>query len=126
MAISKEDILKTISEMSVMDVVELTKMMEEKFGVSAAVAIAAPAGGTGPAAPAQAEKTEFDVVITETGANKINVIKVLREVISGLGLIEAKNIVEKLPAVVKEKTDKKTADEMKQKLEAAGAKVEVK
>jgi len=123
MAVSKEDILEAISNMSVMDVVSLVKSMEEKFGVSAAaVAVAA-----APAAAAAVveEKTEFDVVLTKFGENKINVIKVVRE-ITGLGLKEAKDLVEAEPKAVKEGIAKDAAAELKKKLEEAGATVEVK
>lgn len=124
MAVSKEDILNAISNMSVMDVVELIKSMEEKFGVSAAaVAVAAPAAAA-PAAAAE-EKTEFTVVLAKTGDNKINVIKAVRE-ITGLGLKEAKDLVEAAPKPVKEGVAKAQADEMKKKLEDAGATVEIK
>lgn len=124
MAVTNKDILETISKMSVMEVVELIEAMEEKFNVSAAaaaVAVAAPAG----AAAAAEEKTEFDVIMTSFGANKVGVIKAVRE-ITGLGLKEAKDLVEAAPAAVKEGVDKKTADEMKKKLEEAGAKVAIK
>ena len=124
MAVSKEDILEAISNMSVMDVVELVKSMEDKFGVSAAaVAVAAPAGG-GDAAAAE-EKTEFNVVLASIGESKINVIKAVRE-ITGLGLKEAKDLVESAPKAIKEGVAKDQADELKTKLEAAGATVEVK
>lgn len=124
MAVSKEDILEAISNMSVMDVVELIKSMEDKFGVSAAaaVAVAAPAGG---AAAAAEEKTEFNVVLAKSGDNKINVIKVVRE-LTGLGLKEAKDLVEAAPKAVKEGLPKAQAEEMKKKLEEAGATVEIK
>ena len=123
MAVSKEDILNAISNMSVMDVVDLVKSMEEKFGVSAAaVAVAAPAAA---AAAAQEEQTEFNVVLAKFGENKINVIKVVRE-LTGLGLKEAKDLVEAAPKSVKEGVSKADADDMKKKLEAAGATVEVK
>lgn len=123
MAVSKEDILQAISDMSVMDVVELIKSMEDKFGVSAAaaVAVAAPAA----AAAAVEEKTEFNVVMTKTGENKINVIKAIRA-ITGLGLKEAKDLVEAAPTNVKEGVNKATADDIKKQLEEAGATVEVK
>ncbi len=126
MAISKEDILNAVAEMSVMDVCELVKMMEDKFGVSAAaaVAVAAPAAG-GAAGSAAEEKTEFNVVLEAFGENKVNVIKVVRE-LTGLGLKEAKDLVEAAPAAVKEGVDKATADDMKKKLEEAGAKVAIK
>jgi len=124
MAVSKEDILEAISQMSVMDVVELIKSMEDKFGVSAAaaVAVAAPAAG---AAAAVEEKTEFNVILAKAGENKINVIKVVRE-ITGLGLKEAKDLVEGAPKAVKEGIAKAQADELKKKLEDAGATVEIK
>jgi len=124
MAVSKEDILQAISDMSVMDVVELIKSMEDKFGVSAAaVAVAAPAGG-GEAAVVE-EKTEFNVVMTKSGENKINVIKAIRT-ITGLGLKEAKDLAETSPAVIKEGVNKATAADIKKQLEEAGATVEVK
>ncbi len=124
MAVSKEDILETIGNMTVMEVVDLIAAMEEKFGVSAAAAVAvAPAGGG--AAPAAEEQTEFNVVMTSFGANKVNVIKVVRE-ITGLGLKEAKDLVEGVPSVVKEAIPKKDADVIKKKLEEAGAAAEIK
>ena len=124
MAVSKEDILEAISNMSVMDVVDLVKLMEDKFGVSAAaVAVAAPAAGG--AAAAVEEKTEFNVVLTKAGDNKINVIKVVRE-LTGLGLKEAKDLVEGAPKAVKEGIAKAQAEEIKKKLEDAGAAVEIK
>jgi len=124
MAVTKEDILEAISNMSVMDVVELVKSMEDKFGVSAAaVAVAAPAAGG--AAAAEEEKTEFNVVLAKAGDNKINVIKVVRE-LTGLGLKEAKDLVEAAPKAVKEGIAKDAAAEMKKKLEEAGATVEIK
>lgn len=123
MAVSKEEILESIAHMSVMDVVDLVKMMEDKFGVSAAAAVvAAPAAA---AAPVAEEKTEFNVVLTDAGANKINTIKVVRE-LTGLGLKEAKDLVEGAPKAVKEAVAKAQAEEMKKKLEEAGAKVEIK
>ncbi len=123
--ITKEDILETVANMSVMDVVELVKAMEEKFGVSAqaAVAVAGPAAGA--AAPVAEEKTEFDVVMTNFGSNKIGVIKVIRE-ITGLGLKEAKDMVEAVPATVKEGVSKDEAEGVKKKLEEAGAAVDLK
>ena len=125
MAVSKQDILEAISQMSVMDVVDLVKSMEEKFGVSAAAAVmAAPAAGGGEAAVVE-EKTEFNVVMTSFGANKIGVIKVIRE-ITGLGLKEAKDLVEGVPATVKEGVSKDEAESIKKKLVEAGATVEVK
>lgn len=127
MAVTKEDILQAVSEMTVMDVVDLVKMMEEKFGVSAqaAVAVAAPAAGGGAAAEAAAEKTEFNVMMTKAGDNKINVIKVIRT-ITGLGLKEAKDLVESAPCAVKEGVNKQTAADIKKQLEEAGATVEIK
>ena len=125
MALSKEEILDAIASMSVLEVSELIKMMEEKFGVSAAaaaVAVAAP--GAAAAAPAE-EKSEFDVVLTEIGANKVQVIKAVRE-LTGLGLKEAKDLVAGAPKTVKEGLAKADAEEAKKKLEAAGAKVDLK
>ena len=125
MALSKEEILDAIASMSVLEVSELIKMMEEKFGVSAAaaaVAVAAPAGGA--AAPAE-EKSEFDVVLKEIGANKVQVIKAVRE-LTGLGLKEAKALVDGAPSPVKEGVSKDEANDIKAKLEAAGASVELK
>jgi len=125
MAVKKEEILQAISEMSVMDVVDLIKMMEDKFGVSAAaVTVAAPAAVGASEAPAE-EKTEFNVLMTKTGDNKINVIKAVRT-ITGLGLKEAKDLVESAPAVIKEGVNKDQAAEIKKQLEDAGATVEVK
>jgi len=125
MAVSKQDILEAISQMSVMDVVELVKSMEEKFGVSAAAAVmAAPAAGGGEAAVVE-EKTEFNVIMTSFGANKIGVIKVIRE-ITGLGLKEAKDMVEAVPATVKEGVSKDEAESVKKKLVEAGAAVDIK
>ena len=128
MAATKEDILNAISNMTVMEIVDLVKMMEDKFGVTAAapVAIAAAGGGAAAAAaPAAEEKTEFTVTMTSFGANKVGVIKVIRE-ITGLGLKEAKDLVEGVPSLVKEGVAKADVDAMKKKLEEAGAKVEVK
>jgi len=125
MAVSKEDILETISNMSVMEVVDLISAMEAKFGVSAAAAVAVAAGpAAGPAAAVE-EQTEFNVVLASFGANKVSVIKVVRE-LTGLGLKEAKDLVEGAPANVKEGVSKADADGMKKKLEEAGATVEVK
>lgn len=124
MTISKDDILQAISDMSVMDVVELIKAMEDKFGVTAAAAVAVAAAPAAGAAPA-AEKTEFNVVMTSFGANKVNVIKVVRE-ITGLGLKEAKDMVEAVPATVKEGIAKADAEKVKKQLEEAGASVELK
>lgn len=126
MAVSKEEILDTISNMTVMEIVDLISAMEEKFGVSAAaVAVAAaPAAGGAAAAPAE-EQTEFNVVMTKFGDNKVNVIKVVRA-ITGLGLKEAKDLVEGVPSVVKEGVSKDEAANIKKQLEEAGAAVEVK
>ena len=127
MALSKEEILDAIAEMSVMDVVALVEAMEEKFGVSAAaaVAVAAPAAGGDAGGAAEEEKTEFDVILKAAGASKINVIKEVRG-ITGLGLKEAKELVEAGGKAVKEGVSKEEAEDIKGKLEAAGAEVEVK
>jgi len=127
MALSNQEILDAIAAKSVLEISELIKMMEEKFGVSAAaaaVAVAAPAGG-GAAAPAAEEQTEFNVVLAEVGANKVNVIKAVRE-LTGLGLKEAKDLVDGAPKPVKEGVNKADAEAAKKKLEEAGAKVDVK
>lgn len=126
MALSNQEILDAIAEKSVMDIVELVKMMEEKFGVSAAaaVAVAAPAAG-GAAAAAAVEQTEFTVIMTAFGDNKVNVIKAVRE-ITGLGLKEAKDLVEAVPATIKEGIPKADAEAIKKKLEEAGAKANLK
>jgi large subunit ribosomal protein L7/L12 len=124
MAISKDDILSAVGEMTVMELSELVKAFEEKFGVSAA-AMSAPAAGGGAAAPAAEEQTEFNVVLTEIGANKVGVIKAVRE-ITGLGLKEAKDVVDGAPKVVKEALPKADAEAAKKKLEDAGAKAELK
>ncbi len=126
MSLSKDDILNAIAEMSVMDVVELVEAMEEKFGVSAAAAVAvAPAGGGDAGAGAAEEKDEFDVVITAAGEKKVNAIKVVRA-ITGLGLKEAKEMVDNAPSVVKEAASKTEAEDLKKQLEEAGASVELK
>ena len=127
MALSNQEILDAIAAKSVLEISELIKMMEEKFGVSAAaaaVAVAAPAGG-GAAAPAAEEQTEFNVILAEVGANKVNVIKAVRE-LTGLGLKEAKDLVDGAPKPVKEGVNKADADAAKKKLEEAGAKAELK
>lgn len=126
MALSKEDILNAVAEMSVMDLVELISAMEEKFGVSAAaaVAVAAPAAG-GDAGAAAEEKTEFDVVLTGFGDKKVGVIKAVRET-TGLGLKEAKDLVEGAPASVKEGVNKDEAEAIKKKIEEAGGTAELK
>ena len=126
MAASQEEILEAISSMSVMEVVDLISAMEEKFGVSAAAAVAAaPVAAAGDAGAAAEEKTEFDVVMTSFGSNKVAVIKVVRG-ITGLGLKEAKEMVEGAPSTVKEGASKDEADDIKKQLEEAGASVEVK
>jgi len=123
MAVSKDEILETIANMSVMDVVGLIEAMEEKFNVSAATAVAAVAAPA--AAAAVEEQTEFDVVMSSFGSNKVSVIKVVRA-ITGLGLKEAKDHVESAPSTIKEGISKADADDMKKQLEEAGATVEVK
>lgn len=124
MAVSKEDILQAISNMSVMDVVELIKSMEDKFGVSAAATVMAAPVAAGEAAVVE-EQTEFTVVMTKAGDNKINVIKAIRT-ITNLGLKEAKDLAEASPAIIKEGVNKATAADIKKQLEEAGATVEVK
>ena len=126
MAVSKEDILETISNMSVMDVVELIKDMEEKFNVTAAAPVAAAAGAAAgaEAAPVE-EQTEFDVVMSSFGANKVSVIKAVRAM-TGLGLKEAKDLVEGVPSSIKEAVGKDEAEDVKKQLEEAGATAEVK
>lgn len=124
MAVSKEDILDTISNMSVMEVVDLIEAMEDKFGVSAAAAVAVAAPGAGDAAAVE-EQTEFDVLMSSFGGNKVSVIKAVRG-ITGLGLKEAKELVESAPAKIKEAVSKDEAEEIKAKLEEAGASIEVK
>jgi large subunit ribosomal protein L7/L12 len=125
MATSQEDILEAISSMSVMEVVDLISAMEEKFGVSAAAAVAAAPAAAGDAGGAVEEQTEFDVVMTSFGANKISVIKAVRG-ITGLGLKEAKDLVEGAPSPIKEGASKDEAEDIKKQLEEAGASVEVK
>ena len=126
MALTNEEILEAIASKTVLEISELIKMMEEKFGVSAAAAAVAVAGpAAGAAAPAAEEKTEFDVVLADVGSNKIAVIKAVRE-ITGLGLKEAKDLVEGAPKAVKEGAAKAEAEDLKKKLEAAGAKIELK
>ncbi len=128
MAVTKDEILDAISKMSVMEVVELIADMEKKFNVTAAAAVAVSAGGGGgaaAAAPAAEAQTEFTVTLTEFGANKVGVIKVIRE-ITGLGLKEAKDLVEGAPSTVKEGVPKADADTIKKKLEDAGAKAAIK
>ena len=127
MAVTKDEILDAISKMSVMEVVELISDMEKKFNVTAAapVAVAAAGGGGGAAAPAAEAQTEFTVTMSEFGANKVGVIKVIRE-ITGLGLKEAKDLVEGAPSTVKESIPKADAETIKKKLEDAGAKAAIK
>jgi large subunit ribosomal protein L7/L12 len=128
MALSNAEIIEAIASKSVLEVSQLIKDMEQKFGVSAAaaaVAVAAPAAGGGAGAAAAEEKTEFTVMLTATGDNKVNVIKVVRAV-TGLGLKEAKDLVDGAPKAVKEAVSKKDAEDIRKQLEEAGAKVEVK
>jgi len=124
MALSKDDILNAIAEMSVMDLVDLIKGIEDKFGVSAAAPVAVAAAPAAAAAAAE-EQTEFNVVLTSAGANKVGVIKVVRE-LTGLGLKEAKAVVDGAPGSVKEGVSKADAEDAKKKLEEAGASVELK
>jgi large subunit ribosomal protein L7/L12 len=126
MALSKDDILNAIASMTVMDVVDLIKAMEDKFGVSAAAAVAvAPAASAAAAAPAEEEQTEFDVILKDSGEKKVNVIKVVRT-LTGLGLKEAKDLVDGAPSTVKEGVSKADAEDAKKQLEEAGATVELK
>lgn len=120
-----QKIVDQVSELSVLEVAELVKALEEKFGVTAAPVAVAGAAAPVAAAPVE-EKTEFNVVITDAGANKIGVIKAVREIKTDLGLVEAKNLVEKAPAVLLENAKKEDAEAAKKKLEEAGAKVELK
>ena len=123
---TREELIKAIEEMSVLELSELVKELEDKFGVSAAApAMMMAAGAAAPAAAAEEEQTEFDVILAEFGANKISVIKVVRE-ITGLGLKEAKELVDGAPKTVKEQASKDESEEIKKKLEEAGAKVELK
>jgi len=124
MALSKDEILNAVAELSVMELVELIKAFEEKFNVSAAAVAVAAAPGAGAAAAAE-EKTEFNVVLTGAGANKVGVIKAVREA-TGLGLKEAKDLVEAAPSVVKEGLPKADADALKKKIEEAGGTAELK
>ena len=126
MALSKDDILNAIAEMSVMDIVELISAMEEKFGVTAAAAVAAaPAAAGGDAGGAAEEQTEFDVILTAVGEKKVNVIKVVRAV-TGLGLKEAKGLVDGAPSPIKEGASKAEAEDIKKQLEEAGGAVSLK
>ncbi len=125
MALTAEQLITEIESMTVLDLANLVKALEERFGVSAAaMAVAAPAGGG--AAAAAEEQTEFNVELTDGGANKLNVIKAIREVVAGLGLKEAKDLVDGAPKMVKEGVSKEEAGKIKEKLEAAGAKVTLK
>ncbi len=125
MAVTKDEMLEAIANMTVMEVVELVEAMEEKFGVSAAAAVAAAPAAAGDAGGAAAEQTEFDVILTAVGDKKVNVIKAVRA-ITGLGLKEAKGVVDGAPAPVKEGVDKAEAEDIKKQLEEAGASVELK
>ena len=126
MALSKDDILNSIADMSVMEIVELIEALEEKFGVTAAAAVAAaPAAAAGEAGAAAEERTEFDVVLTAAGEKKVNVIKVVRAV-TGLGLKEAKGLVDGAPSPIKEGATKEEAEDIKKQLEEAGGSAELK
>jgi large subunit ribosomal protein L7/L12 len=125
----KDKLVEQLSALSVLEVADLVKQLEEKWGVSAAAPVAvaaAPAGGGGAAAPAAEEKATFDVILKEMGANKIGAIKEIRGAVPGLGLAEAKALVEGAPKTIKEGVPKQEAEEIKKKVEAAGAKVEIK
>ena len=125
MALTADQLIQEIETMTVLELANLVKALEERFGVSAAVAAAPAAGGAAPVAAVE-EQTEFNVELTEAGANKLNVIKAVREIVSGLGLKEAKDLVDGAPKVVKESVSKDEAAKIKEKLEAAGAKVTIK
>jgi large subunit ribosomal protein L7/L12 len=125
MALTADQLIAEIETMTVLDLANLVKALEERFGVSAA-AMAAPAAGAGAPAAAAEEQTEFNVELTDGGANKLNVIKAVREVVAGLGLKEAKDLVDGAPKMVKEGATKEEAQKIKEKLEAAGAKVTIK
>lgn len=125
MAVKKEEILDTIANMTVLEVVELVEAMEEKFGVSAAMVAAAPAAAVAEAAPEEEEQTEFDVVLTSFGSAKVGVIKAVRALTS-LGLKEAKDLVESVPAPIREAVSKDEAEDAKKQLEEAGGSVEIK
>ncbi len=124
MALTADQLIQEIESMTVLELASLVKALEERFGVSAA-AVSVGGGSAAPAAAAE-EQTEFDVELTETGANKLNVIKAVREIVPGLGLKEAKDLVDGAPKVVKEGATKEEAAKIKEKLEAAGAKVTIK
>ncbi|HEY3401124.1 MAG TPA: 50S ribosomal protein L7/L12 [Geothrix sp.] len=125
MALTADQLIAEIETMTVLDLANMVKALEDRFGVSAA-AMAAPAAGAGAPAAAAEEQTEFNVILTDAGANKLNVIKAVREIVAGLGLKEAKDLVDGAPKAVKEGVAKDEAAKIKEKLEAAGAKVEVK
>ncbi len=125
MALTADQLIAEIETMTVLDLANLVKALEERFGVSAAAMAAPAAGGAAPAAAAE-EQTEFNVILADAGANKLNVIKAVREIVAGLGLKEAKDLVDGAPKPVKEGVAKDEAQKIKEKLEAAGAKVEVK
>ncbi|PIQ27057.1 50S ribosomal protein L7/L12 [bacterium (Candidatus Blackallbacteria) CG17_big_fil_post_rev_8_21_14_2_50_48_46] len=123
--LTKEDIVEAVGSMSLLEVADLVKMFEDKFGVSAAAPVAVAAAGAPAAAAAVEEKTDFDVILADAGANKIKVLKVVRE-LTGLGLKEAKELVDNLPKPVKEGASKEEAEALKAQLEAEGGKVEIK
>jgi len=125
MALTADQLIQEIESMTVLELASLVKALEERFGVSAAAVASAPAGGGAAAAPAE-EQTEFNVELVEAGANKLNVIKAVREIVAGLGLKEAKDLVDGAPKLVKEGATKEEAAKIKEKLEAAGAKVAIK
>jgi large subunit ribosomal protein L7/L12 len=125
MAITADQLIQEIESMTVLDLAGLVKALEDRFGVSASAVAAAGAPAAGAAAAVE-EKTEFDVVLAEAGANKLNVIKAVREIVAGLGLKEAKDLVDGAPKTIKEAVTKEEAAKLKEKLEAAGAKVEIK
>lgn len=125
MALTADQLIAEIETMTVLDLANLVKALEDRFGVSAA-AMAAPAAGGGAPAVAAEEQTEFNVILADAGANKLNVIKAVREIVAGLGLKEAKDLVDGAPKAVKEGVAKDEAAKIKEKLEAAGAKVEIK
>lgn len=125
MALTADQLIAEIETMTVLDLANLVKALEDRFGVSAAAMAAPAAGGAAPAAAAE-EQTEFNVILTDAGANKLNVIKAVREIVAGLGLKEAKDLVDGAPKAVKEGVAKDEAAKIKEKLEAAGAKVEIK
>ena len=122
---NREEIISAIESMTILELADLVKAMEEKFGVSAAAPVAA-AGAAAPAAAAEEEKTEFDVALKDAGSEKIKVIKVVREVVSGLGLKEAKEIVESAPKTIKEAVSKEEAEKIAEQFKAVGATVEIK